>query len=36
MKFGLYEVDFATQKRTLRPGARFFQRIVQRFSASAQ
>ena len=31
MKFGLYHVDFATQKRTLRPGARFYECIVRRF-----
>ena len=29
MKFGLYEVDFKTQKRTLREGAKIYQRIVQ-------
>ena len=28
MKFGLYEVDFNTQKRTLRKGARVFVDIV--------
>jgi beta-glucosidase len=28
-KFGLYEVDFATKKRTLRKGARYFQQVVQ-------
>jgi len=30
-KFGLYHVDFATQKRTLRPGAESFSTIVKRF-----
>lgn len=29
MKFGLYDVDFATQKRTLRNGSRSFLRIVE-------
>ena len=29
MKFGLYEVDFKTQKRTLREGAKAYQKIVQ-------
>lgn len=29
MKFGLYDVDFATQKRTLRPGAQPFIDIVR-------
>ncbi len=28
MKFGLYEVDFGTQKRTLRKGSKAFQEIV--------
>lgn len=27
-KFGLYEVDFATQKRTLRPGAECYKRAI--------
>lgn len=30
-KFGLYEVDFVTQKRTLRNGARAYQKAVKRF-----
>lgn len=34
MKFGLYEVDFATQKRKLREGARGFVEIVKRDAAS--
>ncbi|NUM78092.1 family 1 glycosylhydrolase, partial [candidate division KSB1 bacterium] len=34
MKFGLYEVDFATQKRKLREGARSFVEIVKRDAAS--
>ena len=29
MKFGLYEVDFETQERRLREGAKSFQRIVK-------
>ena len=29
MKFGLYEVDFKTQKRTLREGAKVYKKIVQ-------
>lgn len=28
MKFGLYEVDFETQKRTLRQGAKYYQKIA--------
>ena len=35
MKFGLYHVNFATQQRTLRPGARFYERIVKRFRGLA-
>ena len=30
MRFGLYEVDFATQARRLRDGARAFTEIVER------
>jgi len=30
MKFGLYQVDFTTQKRELREGAKHFVRIVKR------
>jgi len=29
MKFGLYEVDFKTQKRKLRKGAEFYQKLVK-------
>ena len=29
MKFGLYEVDFQTQKRTLRKGAEIYKKIVE-------
>jgi beta-glucosidase len=29
MKFGLYEVDFATQKRRLREGAKYFVKMVK-------
>jgi beta-glucosidase len=29
MKFGLYEVDFATQERKLRDGARYYQQVVK-------
>ena len=32
-KFGLYEVDFATQKRTLRPGAKCYKRAIPRVHA---
>lgn len=35
MKFGLYEVDFATQARRLREGARCFAEIVQSSRAGA-
>ncbi|HRN78199.1 MAG TPA: family 1 glycosylhydrolase [Candidatus Dependentiae bacterium] len=28
-KFGLYEADFTTQKRSLRPGAQCYQRAIQ-------
>jgi len=28
-QFGLYAVDFTTQKRTLRPGAQYYQRAIQ-------
>ena len=28
MKFGLYEVDFKTQKRTLRQGSKAFIKII--------
>tara|TARA_B100000686_G_C16800352_1_gene985511 strand:- start:20 stop:1909 length:1890 start_codon:yes stop_codon:yes gene_type:complete len=30
MKFGLYEVDFSTQKRILRKGSKVFQEIVKK------
>ena len=29
MKFGLYEVDFKTQQRTLREGSKTFQKIIK-------
>jgi beta-glucosidase/6-phospho-beta-glucosidase/beta-galactosidase len=29
MKFGLYHVDLQTQERTLRDGAKYFQRVIQ-------
>ena len=29
MKFGLYEVDFQTQKRTLREGSKIYKKIVE-------
>jgi beta-glucosidase len=29
-KFGLYEVDFKTQKRTLRNGSKIYQEIVKK------
>ena len=32
MKFGLYEVDFNTQDRTLREGSKRYMDIVERFS----
>ena len=32
MKFGLYEVDFQSQKRKLRPGAQHFVEVAKRFS----
>jgi len=32
MKFGLYEVDFTTQIRTLREGSKRYMDIVARFS----
>ena len=32
MKFGLYEVDFITQKRSLREGSKRYKEIVSRFS----
>ena len=32
MKFGLYEVDFTTQVRTLREGSKRYMDIVARFS----
>ena len=32
MKFGLYEVDFITQKRSLREGSKRYKDIVSRFS----
>ncbi|HRI09488.1 MAG TPA: family 1 glycosylhydrolase [Nannocystaceae bacterium] len=35
MRFGLHEVDFATQERRLRAGARPFVDTVRRFSAAA-
>jgi len=35
MRFGLYEVDFATQKRTLRSGSLPFKNLVQRFSSTS-
>lgn len=28
MKFGLYDVDLETQERTLRDGAKYFQRVI--------
>jgi beta-glucosidase len=31
MRFGLYHVDFETQKRTLRDGSKYFQKVVQKF-----
>ena len=31
MKFGLYEVDFKTQKRTLREGSKHFLDIISKF-----
>jgi beta-glucosidase/6-phospho-beta-glucosidase/beta-galactosidase len=31
-RFGLYEVDFATQQRSLRQGSKEFQRIVKEHS----
>ena len=33
-KFGLYHVDRSTQKRTLRDGARAFERIVKQAQAA--
>jgi beta-glucosidase len=33
MRFGLYEVDYKTQKRTLRRGARFFVDLVREFNS---
>lgn len=30
MKFGLYEVNFATQERKLREGARYFGEVVNK------
>ena len=32
MKFGLYKVDFPTQKRTLREGSKTFQKIIKHYS----
>eukprot|EP00455_Lapot_gusevi_P022480 TRINITY_DN233_c0_g2_i1.p1 TRINITY_DN233_c0_g2~~TRINITY_DN233_c0_g2_i1.p1 ORF type:complete len:477 (-),score=115.92 TRINITY_DN233_c0_g2_i1:302-1732(-) len=32
MRFGLYSVDFQTQERKLRDGAKYFAEVVQRFS----
>lgn len=32
MKFGLYEVNFETQARKLREGARYFVEVVERYS----
>ena len=32
MKFGLYEVDFKTQERSLRQGSKTFIDIISRFS----
>lgn len=32
MRFGLYEVDFATQKRTLRDGSRYYMKVIAAFS----
>ncbi|UCG11708.1 MAG: family 1 glycosylhydrolase [Deltaproteobacteria bacterium] len=29
MKFGLYEVDFATHQRMLRQGARIYQEMIR-------
>jgi hypothetical protein len=34
-QFGLYAVDFATQKRTLRPGANAFVNIVREHSGAS-
>lgn len=33
MKFGLYHVDFVTQKRTLRKGSQYYRKFVQRARA---
>ena len=30
MKFGLYHVNFQTQKRTLRDGAKYLQTIIEK------
>jgi len=30
-KYGLYHVDHTTQQRTLREGARYYQRVIERF-----
>jgi len=35
MRFGLYEVDFETQKRTLRDGSKYFQKVVKQFSGQS-
>jgi len=32
MRFGLYEVDFKTQKRTLRDGSKYYQKVIRQFS----
>mmetsp|Transcript_17381 Transcript_17381/g.22318 ORF Transcript_17381/g.22318 Transcript_17381/m.22318 type:complete len:633 (-) Transcript_17381:84-1982(-) len=31
-KFGLYEVDFKTQKRTLRDGAKIYRKIIKKYN----
>jgi len=33
MRFGLYHVDYKTQKRTLRRGSSFFVELVKEFNA---
>lgn len=32
LKFGLYSLDTRTQKRTLRDGSKYYQRICERFA----
>jgi len=34
MKFGLYEVDFETQQRTMRKGSEAYRRIIQQFPSN--